>query len=144
MAPAVKQRVKIQFRLGDARNLTTDSAWACCSTNLVLPGFGSLMGGRIVGYPQALLCVAGFGLTAIFGLKFVIWGVQHWSELQNPNGDPIETFISVWHACRWALLGMLLFALTWCWAALTSWGILRTARRLAESQKPPRLNQLRP
>jgi hypothetical protein len=129
----------MKFRLGNARGITRDNAWACCSTNLALPGFGSLMAGRKTGYPQAVLCVAGFVLTTVFGIKFMIWGVQHWSEIRNPEGDPLETLTALWRACRWALLGMLLFGLAWVWALVTSWGILRTARRQAGSGEPPAL-----
>jgi len=123
--------MKFSLRLGDAHHITRDNAWACCSTNLVLPGFGSLMGGNKAGYPQAALCLAGFFLTTVFGIKFVLWGVHHWSELRNPEGDPVETLTNLWLACRWALLGILLFGLSWLWALLTSLGILRLARRSA-------------
>ena len=123
--------MKFSFRLGDPGNITRDNAWACCSTNLALPGFGSLMGGRKSGYPQAVLCVAGFFLTMVFGIKFVIWGVQHWSEIRNPEGDPVESLIALWHACRWALLGLALFGGAWIWALFTSAAILRVARRNA-------------
>ena len=129
--------MKLSFRLGDAKSLTRENAWACCSTNLALPGFGSLMGSRKVGYPQAVLTVAGFVLTTLFGLKFVIWGIQNWSELHNPEGDPIETLTNLWRACRWALLGLVLFGLAWIWAQLTSLSILNSARRHAERNRPP-------
>jgi hypothetical protein len=129
--------MKLSFRLGDANHITRENAWACCSTNLALPGFGSLMGGRRTGYLQAVLCLAGFFLTTVFGLKFVIWGIQHWSELHNPDGDPLETLLNLWRACRWALLGMGLFGLTWVWAQFTSLGIMNTARRQAERNQPP-------
>jgi len=126
--------MKFSFRLGDAGNITRDNAWACCSTNLALPGFGSLMGGHRIGYLQAVLGVAGFFLTTVFGIKFMIWGVQHWSELRNPEGDPVESLIALWRACRWALLGLALFGFAWVWALITSAGILRVARR---SSPPP-------
>jgi len=129
--------MKFAFRLGDARHITRANAWACGSTNLVLPGFGSLMGGRRSGYPQAVLCVAGFFLTMVFGIKFIIWGVLHWSELRNPEGDPVETLSALWQACRWALLGMGLFGVAWLWAQFTSLVIMNTARRLEDHKKPP-------
>ena len=128
--------MKFSLRLGDTRSLTREHAWVCCSTNLVLPGFGSLLGGRWTGYPQALLCLAGFLLTTGFGLKFVIWGIQHWSELRNPEGDPLETLTAVWHGCRWALLGMGLFGVAWLWALFTNWGMLAAARPPADAGTP--------
>jgi len=129
--------MKFSFRLGDAHNLTRENALACCSTNLGLPGFGSLMAGRKIGYPQAVLCVAGFALTILFGAKFIVWGVQHWSELRNPNSDPFDSLVALWLACRWTLLGMALFALAWLWAGITSLRILNGARRQAEPGKAP-------
>ena len=72
--------MKFSLRLSDAQSLTREHAWACCGTNFVLPGFGSLLGGRWTGYPQALLGLAGFLLTTEFGIKFVLWGIQHSSE----------------------------------------------------------------
>jgi hypothetical protein len=139
MVAAVKPRPQIRFRLGDARHITSDNAWACVSTNLALPGCGSLMAGRRSGYPQAVLGGIGFLLTFGFGLKFVIWGVQHWSELRHPEGDPVATLTALWRACRWALLGMGLFGGAWLWALVTSFGILRLARqRAAAPVSPPR------
>ena len=130
--------MKFSFRRGDPQGVTRELAWACFSTNLVFPGSGSLLGGRKIGYPQVVLTLAGFLLTTVFGIKFVIWGVQHWSELRNPEGDPIETLTALWAACRWALLGMLLFGVAWVWALLTSCGIMRRVRQNPESATPPR------
>jgi hypothetical protein len=129
--------MKVSFRLGTAQSLTRDSAWACCSTNLVLPGFGSLMGGRPIGYPQAVLCLAGFGLTLVFGTRFLLWSIQNWSELHDPQGDPLETLLNLWRACRWTLLGMGLFGLAWIWAQVTSLCILKEARDKSGDSRPP-------
>jgi len=129
--------MKHPFRLGDPDNLTREQAWACVGTNLTLPGLGTLMAGRVTGFLQALLGGVAFLLTTLFGLKFVSWGLQHWAELQNPEGDPVETLTNLWHASRWALLGIGLFGLSWIWAQCSSLGILAQARRQAERNQPP-------
>jgi len=39
-------------------------AWLCLLANVIaLPGLGSIIAGKRVGYAQALLALAGFGLT---------------------------------------------------------------------------------
>lgn len=106
--------------------------------NLVIPGGGSLLAGRRVGYLQLILCGMGFGLTLIFGLKFVMWSLQHWAELRDPSADPMENLRTIWYGCRWALAGLGLFGMAWIWALLTSMGILRAARsQAAPGAKPP-------
>jgi hypothetical protein len=108
-------------------------------TNLALPGFGSLMAGRAVGYAQAALTVVGFGLTLFFGLKFIVWYTANWSSINSPQANPLETMSSVLREVRWALLGIGLFAIAWVWALGTNAGILRQAQRTGEKVKPPKL-----
>ena len=107
------------------------------ATNLALPGFGSLMAGRSVGYPQAALTVVGFGLTVWFGVRFGIWFFQNTSAIYDPEGDPVATLISVWLGVRWALLGMVLVTISWLWSLTTNTAILRSARPAATPEKPP-------
>lgn len=129
--------MKFTLRLGDRENLTRENALACCSMNLVLPGGGSLLAGRRVGYAQVALCGIGFALTLIFGLKFVAWSLQHWSELRDP-ADPMDNLRNIWLGCRWALLGLALFGVSWVWALLTNLAILRQSRSQAQpGEKPP-------
>jgi len=130
--------MKFTLRLGDGENLTRENALACCSMNLVLPGGGSLLAGRRSGYLQLAVCLTGFALTIVFGLKFVTWSLQHWSELRDPSGDPLETLLTIWRKCRWALAGLGLFGVAWIWAFLTNLGILRESRSHAGTgAKPP-------
>ena len=70
--------------------LTAQTAKGCVATNLALPGFGSLMARRAVGYPQAALTVVGFGLTAWFGVRFGIWYFQNSAALRDADSDPVE------------------------------------------------------
>jgi len=133
--------MKISLRLGDTRHLSPADAWTCLTSNLVFPGAGSLMAGRKIGYAQAGLTMAGFGLTTWFGLSFMIWALRHWAELMHPEADPIDTLLAIWQACRWALLGLGLFGLAWIWALVTSWSIVHQARRSPTlAAKPPRID----
>ena len=130
--------MKFSLRLGDAENLTRENALACCSLNLVVPGGGSLLAGRRVGYAQLVLGLLGFALTLIFGLRFVIWGMKHLPELRDPSGDPAETLLQIWRGCRWALAGLGLFGMAWLWAFVTNLGIMQQTRRPSGlNEKPP-------
>lgn len=110
------------------------------ATNLALPGFGSLMARRAVGWPQAVLTVVGFALTTIFGVRFVIWFFQNIDVLYGPEADPVETLVALWKAVRWALVGIGLFAVSWLWSLATNAAILRSARETAIRVKPPILS----
>lgn len=120
--------------------LSVQTARGCVATNLTLPGFGSLMAKRAVGWPQAVLTVAGFALTMIFGVRFMIWFFQNTDALYGSQADPIETLANVWRAVRWAFLGIGLFAVSGLWALTTNAAILRSARQADPTDKPPVLN----
>ena len=100
---------------------------------MALPGVGSLAGGRKVGLLQLGLCLAGFGLTLGFGIRFVFWGLAHWSEFygqtSDPDPDPFKPLLDVWQQARWPLLGIILFACAWIWALRTSWSLLAEAKK---------------
>ncbi len=104
-----------------------------------MPGFGSLVAGRISGYPQAALGLGGMGLTLVFGLRFFLWYAAHYARLGDPNLNGLDALADLWMAVRWALLGIALFALGWLWALSTSLSLLREARRLQPPGIPPRL-----
>ena len=106
------------------------TAQGCLATNLVMPGLGSLAGGRKIGLPQLALCLAGFAITLGFGLPFIYWALAHWSEFygSEPIPDPLAPLRDLWQHARWPLLGIGLFALSWVWALLTSWSLLAKAK----------------
>ena len=131
--------MKISLALGSREGMSRQTAQGCVGTNLALPGFGSLMAGRAVGYAQAVLTVVGFVLTLFFGLKFIVWYAANWSSINSQEADPLDTWIRLWQQVRWALLGIGLFALSWIWAVGTSAGILRQARHTEGKAKPPKL-----
>lgn len=110
------------------------------ATNLALPGFGSLMARRAVGWPQVALTVVGFALTSIFGVRFMIWFFQNTDTLYGPESDPVESLITMWLNVRWALLGIGLFAVSWLWSLATNAEILRSASQPEPRAKPPVLS----
>jgi hypothetical protein len=123
----------------DPDSPTRANAWTCLTTNLAMPGAGSLMGGRRVGYAQLLLTLAGLALTGIFGLRFIVWTLQNWSRLQDADADPLETLLMLWIAVRWALLGIGLFVIAVLWGLTTSLSILKRAKKSGEAGTPPKL-----
>ncbi len=132
--------MKISLALGNRDALTPQTARGCAGTNLALPGFGSLMAGRRVGYPQATLTVVAFALTVFFGLKFLAWGLKNWPAINDPETDPVETLRGLWRFGRWAFLGIALFAGNWLWALTTNISILRSVAAGRAAVKPPKLN----
>ena len=129
-------RMKISLALGKREGLTRQTARGCVATNIALPGFGSLMAGRAIGYAQAVLTIVSFVLTLFFGGKFILWYLANFSNLNGPDADPFETWPRIWLNIRWAVLGMGLFAVSWLWSLATNAAILRDA----EKTKPPRLS----
>jgi hypothetical protein len=105
-------------------------AQGCFTTNLVMPGLGSLVGGRRVGLPQMTLCLTGFAISLGFGVRFTFWSLAHWSEFYSPNpdADPFAPLRDLWQQARWPLLGIALFAFAWFWALLTSRSLLAEAK----------------
>jgi hypothetical protein len=132
--------MKISLALGPRQGLSRQTAWGCLTTNVAMPGFGSLLAGRVSGYPQAGLGIGGLVLTMGFGARFMIWALSNWSRLYGAEADPIDSLGDIWQHARWALLGIVLFGLGWLWALVTSMAILESARRHEQFIAPPRLN----
>jgi len=111
------------------------------TTNLALPGFGTLLAGRVVGYPQVILGLAGMVLTVIFGIHFLIWTLSNWSQIRGADSDPAQTLIDLYLNVRWAVLGIFVFACGWVWALISSFDILMDSRR--KPSQPPVLGSRR-
>lgn len=109
--------------------LDRQKAWACLTSNLALPGFGSLLARRKVGYVQGPLCVLGLVLTLAFGSRFVVWYFTHRAQLNDPQSDPLAVLSELWLNVRWALLGIGVFGFDWLWALGTSLLVVSQARR---------------
>ena len=97
--------------------------------NLGVPGSGSLMAGKMIGYPQLLLMTAGMIISMVFGGKFLAWFFANWARLQNPSNDPLGTLAEIWQAVKWPLAGVALFGLAWLWGLGTGLNILVKAKR---------------
>ena len=90
----------------------------CLFTNLlVLPGLGSILAGRLVGWLQAPLALTGFVLTNVWVVLFAVAWFQTGEIPQN--GGP-----HIWLG----LLGVTLFAVTWVWSLITGLSMLRKSR----------------
>lgn len=91
------------------------TAWACLTANLfVLPGLGSWLAGKSIGWLQMALALAGLGLTILWP----IWFVKMWVTFHEVPTDLGPHFGK-------ALVGMALFAIAWTWALASSLSILR-------------------
>ena len=125
-----------RFLASPRRPLDRATAWGCLTSNLAMPGSGTLVAGRRSGYVQGLLALAGVGLTTVFGLRFIAWYFAHFARLQEDWVDPIAAAGAIWIAVRWAVLGMALFAVAWLWALASSLSFLHEARRAGPGPRP--------
>ena len=84
---------------------------------LVLPGAGSLMMGRKVGWAQAALALVGFGLTVVW-LVTLLTG---WIRTQSLDLADVDL--------RLGLAGIAVFGGAWLWSLASSLDAVRRARR---------------
>ena len=104
-----------------------------------MPGFGSLVAGRVSGYAQAALAIGGMILTMVFGVRFIWWYVANWSRFHEPGADPTAALSEMWPFLKWLLLGFGMFALGWLWALATGFQIVSSAGKAESAAVPPRL-----
>jgi len=131
--------MKISLGLGPRRTLSRQTAWGCLTSNLAMPGVGSLVAGRRSGYAQLVLGVVGLVMTMVFGARFILWYSANFSRVTGGDLDPIESFAELWRAVRWAFLGITLFALGWVWSLAVGLTIVREAKNAERSRQPPKL-----
>ena len=131
--------MKISLALGPRQPLSRQTAWGCLTSNLALPGSGSLLAGRRSGYGQLVLAMAGLLVITIFGLRFILWALGNWSRLHAPDADPVESLLGIWVHLKWALLGFGIALIAWLWALMTGLSILNSAQKTDHSSSPPRL-----
>jgi hypothetical protein len=104
-------------------------AWGCFTTNLAMPGFGSLLAGRAIGYGQIPFTIIGFGLSLVGVIRAFAWFVSNWTRLQQlQESDPAGYMLQLWDGIRWPLLGIAIFFFALLWALITSLGIMAQAR----------------
>jgi hypothetical protein len=98
-------------------------ALAALTANLMLPGAGSILLGRRMGWAQAALALAGMALS----LHWLTRVVGLWVRAgERPLLEPGELIAGI--------TGPALFAVAWAWSALTA---LRVLRRLARPGDTP-------
>src|SRR5436190_12542456 len=121
--------MKISLALGPRKALSRQTAWGCLTSNITLPGSGSLVAGRSSGYGQLLLALAGLLVSIIFGSRFILWQLSNWSRFYGSDVDPFAVFPEVWLHIRLALLGLAIFFIGWFWALMSCLAILDASRR---------------
>ena len=114
--------------------ISRETARGCLVSNLAMPGAGSLAAGRCIGYLQMALALAGLGISSVTTVRFVSWYFNHLPEVREPD---METVFAILRELRGPALGLAIFTAGWLWALVTSWQILRSARR--ETRRPPKL-----
>ena len=130
---------KVSLALGPRRPLSRQTAWGCLTTNLAMPGFGSLVAGRVSGYGQAALAIGGMGLTMVFGARFIWWFFANWSRLHEPDADPTAALGEMWPFLKWPLVGFGMFGVGWLWGLATGLQIVSSAKKTESATVPPRL-----
>jgi hypothetical protein len=128
--------MKISLALGPRRPLDRATALGCLTTNVTIPGCGSLLAGRVSGYWQFLIAMIGMGMTLYFGLKFIVWYVSNWTHMQQVEPDGAANFHELWLRLRWFLLGVGVFGAGWLWALGSSLGILLEAKKAPPAAPP--------
>ncbi len=108
------------------------AAWGFLLTNLLfIPGLGSVLGGRKVGYLQMLLSLLGFLMAALW--MFCLTQELLDMERVPPNGGSRLVV---------GLVGLLLFGIAWIWGLITGISMLRRARppNIPPVLRPPEVN----
>ena len=131
--------MKISLALGRRQPLSRQTAWGCLTTNLALPGCGSLLAGRRSGYAQLALAMLGLLLITVYGVRFITWGIANWSRLHAPEADPTQSLLEIWLHLRALLLGFGIALIAWIWTLITGLSILASAQKPESLSDPPRL-----
>jgi hypothetical protein len=116
--------MRYSLRLQTRSPLDRERAKACLIANVSLPGAGSLMAGRAIGYVQMTVALVGVLLTTLYGVRFILWFLEHRAMFQEPAEDPIEALRTLWVQVRLPLAGMILFFTGWLWSVLASLRLL--------------------
>ena len=132
--------MKISLALGQHPPPDRATAWACLTTNVVLPGSGSLVAGKKIGYAQLALAFCGVAVTTLFGIRFLLWYARNWARLRQTADDPLAVLGEVFHQLRWPGLGIVIFIVAIGWAFITSLQILGATRSQSTRDTPPRLS----
>lgn len=126
--------MKLSLALGKKGPISRQTAWGCLTTNLAVPGIGSLLAGRIVGYFQLAVYGAGFAVSMYFGVQTLYWYQQNYSRLTQQD-DPSGSLFEMWVHVKWPLVGVALCALAILWGFISSCGIMAQAKAEENLQK---------
>jgi hypothetical protein len=116
--------MKISLVLHPRRPLSRAEAWGCFTANLALPGSGSLIAGRWVGYFQILLALIGLGVSLVAMVQVFVWYIHNHARL-NDATDPFAGLAELFHQLLKPVVGFAIFGVAILWAVVTSWSILR-------------------
>ena len=130
--------MKFSIALGARHPISRSIAWGCLTSNLALPGSGSLFAGRKSGYAQLAVGVTGLLVSTICGMQFILWQLANWSRFHGPGVEP--DLLEMWLHLRWALAGFGIFFIALIWALMTSFSILEAARKTGPPPLPPPLD----
>ena len=129
--------MKITLALGPARPLSRSEARGCLTANLALPGSGSLVAGRAVGYFQMACYLIGFIISLVGAAGFFRWYLANANAMDPSTGaDPFGWTLAFWQKLRWPLLGIGICVFALSWAAITSLQIMKANPKDAA---PPRI-----
>src|ERR1043166_812775 len=107
--------MKISLALGPRQPLSRQTAWGCLTANLALPGSGSLVAGRAIGYAQLVAAILAFVVSLVACAGAIVWFAGNWTRIMNPE-DPLAMMGEIWKAVRWSVLGIGLFLFSMLWA----------------------------
>jgi len=120
--------MKISLTLGQPRPLTRAEAKGCFTANLALPGSGSLVAGRTVGYFQMAFYLAGFIISVVGAAGFFHWYLTHLNSMTpSTDDDPFGSIVEFWQHLRWALLGIGLCVFSLSWAIVTGMQLMKAS-----------------
>ena len=117
------------------RIISRKRALVCLGMNaLGLPGLGTIMAGRAIGYVQAAVMCLGFFLTVGFMMWYLGTSVGSFNRfmLTGVAEDPIVHY-EPWLWVLW--LGLALSIIAWVWAFISGLVILRKTA----PENPPRI-----
>ena len=92
---------------------------------LAFPGLGTIMAHRRIGYGQATIMLIGFTLT----MGFMLWYLACAARFLISSAGDEKAFAAEWRSFLWAgKVGLGLCVVAWCWALVSSIGIIRQTR----------------
>jgi hypothetical protein len=104
--------------------LTRAQAWQLLLANVAMPGSGSLMAGRRVGYFQIVLAVIAMAISTVETIRTGLWYIHNYDRL-NSSSDPFGVLIELGKHLIGPVVGLGIFVLAILWAVVTSLLIIK-------------------